>query len=181
MYLDRDMGVIIEYEKDGYVFQSPSGEIPFPVAKINEKGIRKPLSWEEIEAWQEDYINARPELKAKVEKKRRIDNTLDQIYPQLKEMWDKREGNLPTFMDLTWGTFALSIVLSPISFFLNRYTQKQICQIKSDSNDQGNKPYDEMTAEEMLAFYTKEEEIRNRLIQWWSDHPILCFFYHLPR
>ncbi len=174
------MGVIIEYEKDGYVFQSPSGEIPFPVAKIDEKGIRKPLSWEEIEAWQEDYIDARPELKAMIEKKRRLDRNMDVIYPQLKEMWDKREGNLPTFMNLTWGTFALSIVLSPISFILNRYTRMSIDNIEQRFTESGNKPLDEMNADELLAFYRKEEEKRNSIIRWWSEHPILCFFYHLP-
>jgi hypothetical protein len=175
------MGAIIEYEKDGYVFQAPSGEIPFPVARIDEQGSRKPLSWEEIVTWMEEYISARPKLKDRIEKNRRYTDNLNKIYPQLKEMWDQRVHELPNFMDLTWCTFVLSVVLCPISFILNKHTQKSIDNLHNEYSDKICKPYDEMTSEELLMYYRNEEGKRNALIQWWTQHPILCFFYHLPR
>ena len=175
------MGVIIEYEEEGYIFQAIGGEIPLPVARIDEQGSRKQLSWEEVTAWMDEYINTHPNLKEKYEKRRRYTDNLDKIYPQLKEMWDQRVLELPNFMDLTWGAFVLSIVLWPISFILNKYTQKSIDNLQNKYSDKICKPYDEMTSEELLMYYKNEEERRNALIYWWTQHPIPCFFYHLPR
>lgn len=64
------MGAAILWRKDGFVF-SGFGEPPFPTARINEDGSETPLTLEEIEAWQEDYINARPELKKEMEEKKK--------------------------------------------------------------------------------------------------------------
>lgn len=55
------MGAVIEYEKDGYVFNVSYHPIPWVVARIDENGNRVPLSWKEMEEWRENYIKEHPE------------------------------------------------------------------------------------------------------------------------
>lgn len=56
------------YKKDGYEFQITSSPIPWPVSKVNKEGNWIPLSIEEIEAWQDNYLKEHPEVQAKLDK-----------------------------------------------------------------------------------------------------------------
>lgn len=63
------MSAPIRYEKDGYLFEDPIGVIiPWPIAKIDEQGNRIPLSMEEIDAWQDNYLKEHPDVQARLDK-----------------------------------------------------------------------------------------------------------------
>lgn len=56
------MGAVIEYKKDGYIFQLTGDPIPWPVARIDENGNEIPLTLEEHEEWERQYIKDHPEV-----------------------------------------------------------------------------------------------------------------------